>query len=177
MLWETIHRRGMSDTAAALTLGIGRSTLSGWKKQHPELEDWLAMARAKFREAKLTIVDEAKTKDGRPDWRAAAWALEKAFPEEYGRRARPRRETEGERMGWRQSASVLERAFPEEYGDPALAGQPLRQAQDLRGRAGAAGPEPQCSAEDWRATREIIGGLMEENIELREQLHALLPAS
>src|SRR3954469_576207 len=92
MLWDAIYRRGMSDTAAALTLGIGRSTLSGWKKQHPELDEWLEMARAKFLEAKLTIVDEAKTKDGCPDWRAAAWALAKAFPEDYGRRARPRRE-------------------------------------------------------------------------------------
>src|SRR3954454_13493652 len=45
------------------------------------------MAREQYRESKLAIVDEAKTADGRPDWRAAVWALEKAFPEDYGRRA------------------------------------------------------------------------------------------
>ncbi len=108
----------MSDTKAALTLGIGRSTLSGWKKEHPDLDEWLAMAREQFRETKLAIVDEARTRDGRPDWRAAAWALEKAFPEDYGKPARPRRVTTGGRMGWKQAAAVLEQAFPEEYGDP-----------------------------------------------------------
>ena len=42
-----------------------------------------------YRDTKLAIVDEAKTADGRPDWRAAAWALAKAFPEDYGRSAAP----------------------------------------------------------------------------------------
>ena len=162
-----IRRCGMSDTAAASTLGIGRATLSGWKKEHPELEEWLAMAREQFREAKLAIVDAATTRDGRPDWKAAVWALEKAFPEDYGKPARPRREAEGERIGWRQSASVLEHAFPEEYGDPAIAGP----------RAGAAFGGPEGSAETWQTSRELIGGLMEENIELRERLAALLPES
>src|SRR5215207_9202813 len=92
MLCEAIRRGGMSDTRTALTLGIGRSTLSGWKKEHPELEEWLAMAREQFREARLAIVDEATTRDGRPDWRAAVWALEKAFPADYGKPAQPRRE-------------------------------------------------------------------------------------
>jgi hypothetical protein len=45
------------------------------------------MAREQYRDAKLGVIDEARTADGRPDWRAAAWALEKAFPEDYGRRA------------------------------------------------------------------------------------------
>src|SRR5947209_6771835 len=94
-LCEAIRRGGMSDTKAALTLGIGRSTLSGWKKEHPDLDEWLAMAREQFREAKLAIVDEARTRDGRPDWRAAVWALEKAFPEDYGKAARSRREADG----------------------------------------------------------------------------------
>ena len=144
MLCEAIRRGGMSDTKAALTLGIGRSTLSGWKKEHPELDEWLAMAREQFREAKLAIVDEARTRDGRPDWRAAAWALETAFPEDYGKPARPRRGAEGGRKGWRQAASVLEQAFPEEYGDPALAGrgrddQSIGQSEELR-PGGAASP-------------------------------------
>ncbi|HEV7401307.1 MAG TPA: hypothetical protein VGO11_00190, partial [Chthoniobacteraceae bacterium] len=75
----------MSDTAAALSFGIGRSTLSDWKREHPELEDWLEMAREQFRESKLAVVDEAKTADGRPAWKAAAWCLEKAFPADYGK--------------------------------------------------------------------------------------------
>jgi hypothetical protein len=90
-LCEAIRRRGMSDTAAALSLGIARSTLSDWKRDYPELEDWLGMAREQFREAKLAVVDEAKTADGRPDWKAAAWSLAKAFPEDYGKVAPARR--------------------------------------------------------------------------------------
>jgi DNA-binding XRE family transcriptional regulator len=82
-----IRRRGISDAQAARTVGISRATLGRWKRDHEELEDWLAMAREQYREAKLTIVDEAKTADGRPDWKAAVWALEKAFPEDYGRGA------------------------------------------------------------------------------------------
>jgi hypothetical protein len=164
-LCEAIRRRGMSDTKAALTLGVGRSTLSGWKKEHPELEEWLAMAREQFREAKLAIVDEATMRDGRPDWRAAVWALEKAFPEDYGKPARPRREAGRGRMGWRQAASVLENAFPEEYGAPAMAFGP---------GPGAAWPGPQGSPADWRPTREMAGGLIEENEKPRTQINALL---
>ncbi len=84
---EVIRRRGLSDAQAALSAGVSRATLGRWKREHEELEDWLAMAREQYREAKLAIVDEAKTADGRPVWRAAIWALEKAFPEDYGRRA------------------------------------------------------------------------------------------
>jgi hypothetical protein len=86
-LCEMIRRRGLSDGKAGLSLGISRPTLSRWKQEHAELADWLEMAREQYRDAKLALVDEAKTADGRADWRAAAWALEKAFPEDYGRRA------------------------------------------------------------------------------------------
>jgi hypothetical protein len=86
-LCEAIRRRGLSDAQAALSVGVSRATLGRWKRDHEELEDWLAMAREQYRDAKLAIVDEARTADGRPEWRAAIWALEKAFPEDYGRRA------------------------------------------------------------------------------------------
>jgi hypothetical protein len=86
-LCEVIRRRGLSDAQAALSVGVSRATLGRWKRDHEELEDWLAMAREQYRDAKLAIVDEAKTADGRPECRAAVWALEKAFPEDYGRRA------------------------------------------------------------------------------------------
>ena len=167
-LCEAIRRGGMSDTRASLTLGIRRSTLSGWKKEHPELDEWLAMAREQFREAKLAIVDEATTRDGRPDWRAAAWALEKVFPEDYGKPARPRREGKGHRMGWRQSASVLEKAFPEEYGDPAMAERPLDRLRAFGPGAGAGGPGRSGSAETRRLSRELVGGMVQENEQRRE---------
>jgi hypothetical protein len=86
-LCELIRRRGVSDGKAGLHLGTSRPTLSRWKREHPELGEWLATAREQYRAAELGIADEATTEDGRPDWRAAAWALAKAFPEDYGRTA------------------------------------------------------------------------------------------
>jgi hypothetical protein len=143
-LCEEIRRRGKSDTGAAVSLGIARSTLAGWKKEHPELEERLAMAREQFREAKLAIVDEAKTADGRPDWKAAVWALEKAFPEDYGKPARPPRRRAGRRASWLASASILERAFPEEFGEAALAacGGARPSVADSQGSPGASRPGP-----------------------------------
>ena len=95
-LCAVIRRWGLPDGEAARGLGIPRQTLSRWKQAHLELGHWLAMARERDRDAKLAIVDEAKTADGRPDSRASAWALAKALPEDYGRsgaaaRARGRR--------------------------------------------------------------------------------------
>jgi hypothetical protein len=95
-LCKMIRWRGLSDGKAGLSLGISRPTLSRWKQEHPELADCLEMAREQYRDAKLAIVDEAKTADGRSDWRAAAWALEKAFPEDYGRRAAAARPAEAQ---------------------------------------------------------------------------------
>jgi hypothetical protein len=86
-LCEVIRRRGLSDGRAAISLGISKQTLSRWKQEHPGMEDWLAMAREQFRDTKPAIVDEVKTADGRPDWRAAVWAPANAFPEDCGRSA------------------------------------------------------------------------------------------
>src|SRR5688572_15091060 len=54
-LCEVIRKRGLSDAQAALAVGISRATLGRWKRDHEELEDWLAMAREQYREAKLAI--------------------------------------------------------------------------------------------------------------------------
>ena len=98
-LCEVIRRRGLSDGAAAREVGISPPTLSRWKRQHVDLEEWLAMAREQYRDAKLAIIDEATTPDGRPDWRAAAWALVHAFPQDYGPTGLRRRALEeGEEM-------------------------------------------------------------------------------
>src|SRR5215203_3685991 len=85
ILCNAIRCDGISDSAAADVAGIGVSTLSRWKKEDETLVIQLRAARAQYRSRKLKVIDEATTKDGRPDWRAAAWALEKAFPEDYGR--------------------------------------------------------------------------------------------
>ena len=78
---------GRSQTAAAELVGIPASTLSGWKREHPEILIPFAAARERFRSSLLQKLHSAKTRDGRDDWRAAAWLLERSFPEDYGRKA------------------------------------------------------------------------------------------
>src|SRR5215207_5426679 len=89
LLCSFILDYGMSDSAAASRAGIAPSTLSRWKDEHDGLEEALAQAREQFRIEQLEEIKNATTKDGRRDWRAAAWLLEKVFPEDYGRRAKP----------------------------------------------------------------------------------------
>src|SRR4051794_26638271 len=50
-LCDIIRRRGLSDSAAAIRLGVPRNTLSDWKRKYPELALWLGRAREEFREA------------------------------------------------------------------------------------------------------------------------------
>jgi hypothetical protein len=64
------------------------------------------MARGQYRESRLNIINEATTRDGRPDWRAAAWLLERIFPEDYGRR-RPQPSKSGD---WREAARAFDRS-------------------------------------------------------------------
>ena len=84
---QVIFETGASDTAAGEGAGVPSSTLSRWKEEHDDLQERLDMARAQFRAAKLREINEAKMADGRRDWRAAAWLLERSFPLEYSRRA------------------------------------------------------------------------------------------
>jgi hypothetical protein len=64
-LCVVIRRRVLSDGEAARGLGIPRQTLSRLKQEHPEPEEWLAIARKQLPEAMLAFVNEAKTADGR----------------------------------------------------------------------------------------------------------------
>ena len=77
---------GLCDTAAAALIGVPASTLSRWKKERPSVVDCFAAAREKYRSTLLQKLHRAQTRDGRPDWRAAAWLLERVFPEDYGRK-------------------------------------------------------------------------------------------
>jgi hypothetical protein len=82
-----MHQRGQSDKKAGLSHAISWRTLLRRRPLHRELEDWRATAREQYRDAKLAIVDEARTADGRPEPDAAAWSLANGFPVDYGRAA------------------------------------------------------------------------------------------
>ncbi len=108
LICHFIREEGLSVSAAAARANIGVATISRWRERHPELVDDLACAREEFRAAKLAIIRHATMHDGRPDWRAAAWELERRFPEDYARN-RPVREDELLRR-WRKDDEERERS-------------------------------------------------------------------
>src|SRR4051794_35617259 len=87
-LCSVISERGVSDSAAARLSKVSTSSLGRWKKEHPEVRYALLAAREEFRTAQLDeIINASKSPRG---WRAAAWLLERIFPEDYAPRASER---------------------------------------------------------------------------------------
>lgn len=74
--------------AVALT-GVPARTWEAWVETHPEIEDRLAQAQARFiKEMVETIKDASKTptRQGFTLWQAGAWLLERSFPERFANR-------------------------------------------------------------------------------------------
>jgi hypothetical protein len=72
---------GLTQKQACAASGISESTLSGWRKCHPELEPRLAQAREAARQKGLKALQSA----GDKDWRAwEAW-LKYAYAADYRR--------------------------------------------------------------------------------------------
>src|SRR3954468_7969169 len=83
---EHISQCGVSDTAAARAFCVSATTMARWKKEDPDLTAILLRARENFRKTQLAIIAAAATKSP-SGWRAAAWLLERALPEDYSRLA------------------------------------------------------------------------------------------
>lgn len=105
-LIRVITRLGCSDIAAARHCGISSSTISRWKQEHPDFTAALRMAREEFRAAKLAIIFEAAAAEGGKGWRAAAWVLERMFPEDYHPKA-------AERQAFREMAEAAAALEPD----------------------------------------------------------------
>lgn len=75
-------RRGMTFDRAAQLNGISRSTLSKWRNDDAEFSRLVDEACAVSEVLLLEAIQE-KTSE---DWRAAAWILQKRFPERYADR-------------------------------------------------------------------------------------------
>jgi hypothetical protein len=89
-LCAVIRETGISDSGAAARVGLHPSTVSRWKRDFPDLAILLRSAREDFRQAQLSIIF-AEAQAGRAtSWRAAAWLLERIFPEDYAPRAAER---------------------------------------------------------------------------------------
>jgi len=70
---------GLPVKSACVIAGIGVSTLSDWREQHPELEDRFVEAREFARQNALSAIGQA----GGKDWRAHAEWLRLTFPTDY----------------------------------------------------------------------------------------------
>jgi transposase len=89
-------KRGLPRRETALMCGIGESTLYDWMRDNPELASRIKRAET---EGELELIETIKSASER-QWQAAAWLLERRYPERYGRRdgERPLSEQEAEAM-------------------------------------------------------------------------------
>jgi hypothetical protein len=90
LLCAVIRETGASDSAAASRAGVHPSTVSRWKRDCPDVAILLRAAREDFRQAQLSVIFAEAAAGHARSWRAAAWLLERTFPEDYAPRAKER---------------------------------------------------------------------------------------
>src|SRR3954468_8563643 len=93
MVCGEIREHGLSDSAAAESVGMSSSTISRWKQQFPEIVPQLQQARQECRKRHLRNIEKhADSDSAATSLRASMWILERVFPEDYARRASERME-------------------------------------------------------------------------------------
>lgn len=91
-----LKRSGANDCDIAAFLGVHPSTYSHWLN-HPRTENQRQLCQAlkrdeaEYKGALLTIIAKAARER---DWKAAAWLLERKYPDEYARCERAPRASE-----------------------------------------------------------------------------------
>ena len=89
-LCEIIRATGISESGAAGRANVHPSTVSRWKRDFPELAILLRSAREEFRAEQLDLILTTARAGHNGSWRAAAWLLERTFPQDYSPRAKER---------------------------------------------------------------------------------------
>ena len=84
-----LKRGGMNNKDTARCLGISEATLYRWLssptcEEHREFCESLKRAEVEYK----STLRERIIKAAERDWKAAAWLLERRYPDEYGRRER-----------------------------------------------------------------------------------------
>lgn len=84
-----LREDGLVNADIACALGISESTFYRWANQprtrlHRAFSEALKKAEARHKAALLASIRDAAMADGR-NWTAAAWLLERKFPDEYAR--------------------------------------------------------------------------------------------
>ena len=77
---------GMSQRSIAHALGVSEQLMSKWVYRYEELSTEYRAARARGIATRLKAIRDSMSggKDGNHDWRADAWMLARAYPEEWG---------------------------------------------------------------------------------------------
>ena len=85
---------GLARSRAAALAGLSAGTLLAWERlglegdtRYTELAEALARADVAAEETLLKVIRDAAVDDG--DWKAAAWVLERRFPQAWGPQAKP----------------------------------------------------------------------------------------
>jgi hypothetical protein len=79
-------RLGMSLDSASKYAGLHYDTLNEWRKADPDFSDAVEKARAVMEATMLALIQKSAVGGS---WQAAAWKLERIFPEKYGRKYQP----------------------------------------------------------------------------------------
>jgi len=79
---------GLTETDAAQCAGIHRATLIRWKSEDPELPDRIAEAKSRFVRTLTALILQHAASRFPNSWQAAAWLLERRFPDDFGPKQR-----------------------------------------------------------------------------------------
>ena len=115
-----MKRRGLTSRDICQALGICEQTFCRWvnrpsRKLHRSLSEGLKRAEADYKAELLTSIMNTATREKDPQWTAAAWLLERKYPDEYARTTREKDEKREEAP--RIVLGVTVQAAPAEAGD------------------------------------------------------------
>lgn len=79
-------RMGCYEVTAARAHGVSETTFHEWKNKYPDFKERVEQARAFAETRYVSVVRRAAESDH--DWHAAAWWLERSYPDRWGRRQR-----------------------------------------------------------------------------------------
>ena len=91
---------GMSNADICFALGIAEGTFYRWLREDDTklkraLSQGLKKAEAEYKETLLQSIMSTATREKNPQWTAAAWLLERKYPDEYAQTTR-KTETEAD---------------------------------------------------------------------------------
>ena len=88
-----LKRNGLSNADIIAALGISETTFYRWLqkptcKLHRALKESLKRAEAEYKGELLETIKATATREKNPQWTAAAWLLERRYPDEFAQTTR-----------------------------------------------------------------------------------------